>query len=188
MYSYPGGQVNYKHLQCLRTPNWFISVEKDSFYSALLSNISTISPDEYLLVCGDFNGHVGNVPEGFDGVHGGSGFDSRNADGIRILHLCAAANLAITNTYFIKLDSHLVTYRFGNSCTQVDYILTRRSNLKQIQNVKVIGDEKCVTQHKLLACEINLRTLIRKQHKPPPKRCVWKLRKLEVQRKCKKAV
>ena len=39
-------------------------VEKDSFYSALLSNISTVSPDEYLLVCGDFNGHVGKAPEG----------------------------------------------------------------------------------------------------------------------------
>ena len=24
VYSYPGGQINYKHLQCLRTPNWFI--------------------------------------------------------------------------------------------------------------------------------------------------------------------
>ena len=39
-------------------------VEKDSFYSALLSNISTVSPDEYLLVGGDFNGHVGKAPEG----------------------------------------------------------------------------------------------------------------------------
>ena len=30
-------------------------VEKDSFSSALPSNISTVSPDEYLLACGDFN-------------------------------------------------------------------------------------------------------------------------------------
>ena len=44
-------------------------IEKDSFYSALLTNISTVSHDEYLLVCGDFNGHVGKAPEGFSGVH-----------------------------------------------------------------------------------------------------------------------
>ena len=35
--------------------------EKDSFYSALLSNISTVSPDEYLLECSDLNGHVGKT-------------------------------------------------------------------------------------------------------------------------------
>ena len=36
-------------------------VEKDSFYSALLSNISTVSPYEYFLVCGDLIGHVGKA-------------------------------------------------------------------------------------------------------------------------------
>ena len=117
-----------------------------------------------MLVCGNFNGHVGKAPKGFNGVHGECGFGSRNADEIRILDLCA-----ITNTYFTKPDSYLVTYRSGNSCTQVDYILTKRSDLKQVQNVKGIGDEKCVAQHKLLVCHINLRTKIRKQNKPPPK-------------------
>ena len=153
------------------TPQTGLSVgEKDLFYNALLSNISTVSLDEHLLVCGDFNGNVGKAPEDFNGVHGGCGFDSCNANGIRILDLCAAANLAITNTYFMKPDSHLVTYRSGNSCTQLDYILTRFSDLKQVQNVKVIGDEECVNQHKLLACKINLRIQIRKQHEPLPKR------------------
>ena len=113
------------------------------FYSALLSNISTVSPDQYLLVCGDFNGHVEKAPEGFNGVHGGRGFGSRNADGTRILDLCTAANLAISNTYFMKPDSHLVTYHSGNSCMQVDYILTRCGDIKQVQNVKVIGNEEC---------------------------------------------
>ena len=163
-------------------------VEKDSFYSALLSNISTGSSDKYLVVCGDFNGHVGKAPVCFNGEHGGRGFGSRNIDGIRILDLCTAANLAITNTYFMKPDSHLVTYQSDNSCTQADYILTRHSDLKQVPNVKVIGDEECVTQHKLLVCQINLGTQTRKQHKPPPKRRIWKLRKPDFQEKYKKAV
>ena len=83
-------------------------VDKDLFYSALLSNISTFSPDKYLSESGDFNGHVGKAPEGFNGVHGWHGFGSHNADGTRILDLCTAANLAITNTYFMKPDSHLL--------------------------------------------------------------------------------
>ena len=75
----------------------------------------------------------------------------------------------------MKPESCLVTYQSGNSCTQVDYILKRPGDLKQVQNVKVIGDEEFVTQHKLLVCQINLKTQIRKQHKPPPKRHIWKL-------------
>ena len=85
-----------------------------------------------MLEYGDFNEHVGKAPKGFNGVHGGHGFGLRNADETRILDLCTAANLDITNTYFMKPDTHLVTYRSGNSCTQVDYILTRHSDLKQV--------------------------------------------------------
>ena len=61
--------------------------EKDSFYSALLSNISTVSTEEYLLVCGDFNGNAGKAHEGFNGVHGRRGYGSCHLDGIRILNL-----------------------------------------------------------------------------------------------------
>ena len=130
--------------------------EKDSACNNFLSNIATVSPNEYLLVFGNFSGYLGKVPEGFNRVHGGRGFGSCNADGV--LDLCAAAYLAITKTYFIKPGSYLVTYQSGNSHTQVDYILTRPSDLKQIQNVKMIGVVKYVTQHKLLVCQINLRT------------------------------
>ena len=35
--------------------------------------IVTVSPDENLLVCGHFNGHVGKAPEGFNRVNGGHG-------------------------------------------------------------------------------------------------------------------
>ena len=79
--------------------------------------IVTVSPDENLLVCGHFNGHVGKAREGFNRVNGGRGFGSHNADGIRIPDLCAAANLAITNTYLMKPDSHLITYQSSDSCT-----------------------------------------------------------------------
>ena len=54
--------------------------------------------------------------------------------------------------------------------------------------MKVIGDKECVTQHKLLVCQINLRTETRKQHKPPLKRHIQNLRKPKVQEKYKKAV
>ena len=162
--------------------------EKDSFYTNLLTHVSAVPSTEYLMLCGDFNGHVGRDTESFDRIHGGHGFGSRNTDGVRILDFCTATNLAITNTFFVKPNSHLITYHSGCHFTQVDYILTKRCDLKYAQNVKVIGDEECVTQHKLLVCDLHLKTRLPSQHKPQPKRRIWKLRNSEIQEKYKMTV
>ena len=88
-----------KHLSSVNhTTNTIHHHQKDLFYSTLLSDISTVSPDDYLLLYGNFNGHVGKAPEGFNRVHGEQRFGSGNADGMIILDLCAAANFAIKNT------------------------------------------------------------------------------------------
>ena len=73
------------------------------------TKLSTVSPDDYLLICGDLNDHATKAPEGFNEVHGRRGFASSKADRIRILNSCAASNLAITNIYFMKPDSHLIS-------------------------------------------------------------------------------
>ena len=44
----------------------------------------------------------------------------RNSEAIRVLKLCAAADLVTTNTYFTtKCDNHILTYRSGNACSQI---------------------------------------------------------------------
>ena len=43
---------------------------------------------ERLLICGDLNGHVGSVIDGFEGdVHGGFGFGKWNVEGEIILEV-----------------------------------------------------------------------------------------------------
>ena len=153
---------------------------KDSFFSNLLSNVIQVPDSETLVVAGDLNGHVGRTSNGFDGLHGGHGFGTRNPDGTRILDMCAAADLVITNTFFCKSDSRLVTYRSGANQSQVDFILTRKSDLKLVQNANVIASEECVTQHKLLVCDLALRTTIHKPRPNPPKRRLWKLNRPEI--------
>ena len=137
--------------------------EKDSFFEKLLGVVARVPNDEFLMVCGDLNGHVGQGSNGFEGHHGGNGFGVRNQDGTRILDLCVATNLAITNTFYRKQDSRLITYCSGDNKSQIDYILVRRSDLKRVRDTKVIGSEECVTQHKLVVCDI---TLEAKQIKP----------------------
>ena len=56
-------------------------------------------------------------------IHGVYGYGITNLEGTKAYELCAAADLVITNTYFTKWDSQLLTYRSGNGCSQIDYIL-----------------------------------------------------------------
>ena len=125
--------------------------------------------EEMLIVCGDLNGHVGKTSDGLEGIHGGHGFGVRYPEGTRIHDLCAAADLVVTNTHFTKSDSRLVTYRSGNSCSQIDYILVRRTDLKLVWDVKVIGSEECVSQHKLLVSDLELNVSVSKPRPVPPK-------------------
>ena len=46
---------------------------------------SEISKDEKVVICGDFNGHVGKDADGFEGVHGGYSFGVRNVEGEMLL-------------------------------------------------------------------------------------------------------
>ena len=154
---------------------------KDAFYDSLQIVISELPDKEIVIPCGDWNGHVGREAAGYEGAHGGSGYGERNADGDRVLEFAVANDFVIGNTFFVKRDSHLITYQSGNAKTQIDFILLRKRNLKMAKDIKVIRSEECVPQHKLLICELRLRTP--KPHPKPfsPKLHYWKLKEPTVQ-------
>ena len=154
---------------------------KDAFYDSLQTVISELPDKEIVIPCGDWNGHVGREAAGYEGVHGGSGYGECNANGDRVLEFAVANDFVIGNTFFVKRDSHLITYQSGNAKTQIDFILLRKRNLKMAKDIKVIPSEECVPQHKLLICELRLRTP--KPHPKPfsPKLCYWKLKEPTVQ-------
>ena len=112
--------------------------------------VSKIPVSEQLIVCGDWNGHIGSQSSGFEEVHGGQAIGKRNTEGERVLEFAFANELVVGNTWFKKKPEHLVTYQSGNAVTQTDFILYRRSLRKQVSNVKVILAEECASQHRLL--------------------------------------
>jgi exonuclease III len=54
---------------------------KMQFWEKLNALVSSVSVSEKLFIRGDLNGHVGSIRVGFDGVHGGFGYESRNQKG-----------------------------------------------------------------------------------------------------------
>ena len=62
----------------------------------------------------------------------------------------------MSNSLFAKRESHLVTYQSGENQSQTDYMLVKWQNIKLVQDVKVIPNEECVTQLKLLVCDARI--------------------------------
>ena len=100
--------------------------------------------------------------------HGGHGYSQQNPEGESILSFAQAYNLVVANTYFQKKDKHLITYKSGDRCSTVDYIITRREKLKNIKDCKVIPGECAITQHRILVMDYksSLRRMARPRKKP----------------------
>ena len=99
-----------------------------------------------------------------------------DSEGERILEYALAYDLFLGNTCFKKCDSHLITYRSGNTATQIDFVLFRKSLQKLVMDVKVIPGEKVALQHQLLVCDMMIDMQL--PHIKLKKTCskVWKLR------------
>jgi hypothetical protein len=112
---------------------------------------------EKLFIGGDLNGHVDSTRIGFNGVHGGFGYGSRNKEGEGILNFTLAYDLFVMNTLFRKRDSHLVTFSSGQYYSQIDFILMRREDRHACLDCKVIPGECVLPQHKLVVVDFRFR-------------------------------
>ena len=153
---------------------------KTPFYDELQKCISKVPSSGILIPLGDWNWHVGEKAGGFEDVHSGFGYGTRNSEGERILEFAMANNLFVANTCFMKRESHLVTYNSGGSKFQIDFILYRKTFKSMVKIVKVIPGEECALQHHLLVC--GLVQIIRRsvKWKFNPRLRTWKLRDLAV--------
>ena len=107
---------------------------------------------EKLFIGGDRNGHVGTSHYGFDSVHRGLSFGKRNEPGNLILDFALSYDLILVNTWFRKIESHLITFRSGSSASEI--FLTRKVDRDCCMDCKVVLGESVVTQHRLLILDI----------------------------------
>ena len=119
--------------------------------------VQGILESERIFIGGDLNGHVGKTSGGYERVHGRYGFGERNAAGEAIIEFAMAYDLAIANTYFIKREEHLVTFKSGSNRSQIDFFLTRRLEKSICKDCKVIPGESLTTQHRLMVLDVRIK-------------------------------
>ena len=57
-------------------------------------------------------------------------------------------DLAVVKTYFKKKDKHRLMHKSGRKNTQIDYVMCRKRNLKEMCNCKVMVNERVAKQHR----------------------------------------
>ncbi|KAK3513846.1 hypothetical protein QTP70_028832 [Hemibagrus guttatus] len=155
--------------------------EKERFWSELDEVMESIPMGERVVIGADFNGHVGEGNTGDEEVMGKFGVKERNLEGQMVVDFAKRMDMAVDNTYFQKREEHRVTYKSGGRRTQVDYILCRRCNLKEISDCKVVVGESAVRQHRIVVCRMILMVCKKKRSKIviEKKTKWWKLKKEE---------
>ncbi|KAK3522273.1 hypothetical protein QTP86_000681 [Hemibagrus guttatus] len=153
--------------------------EKERLWSELDEVMESIPMGERVVIGADFNGHVGEGNRGDEEVMGKFGVKERNLEGQMVVDFAKRMDMAVVNTYFQKREEHRVTYKSGGRRTQVDYILCRRGNLKEISDCKVVVGESVARQHRMVVCRMTLMVCKKKRSEIEKKTKWWKLKKEE---------
>ncbi|KAK3513085.1 hypothetical protein QTP70_000977 [Hemibagrus guttatus] len=155
--------------------------EKERFWSELDEVMESIPTGERVVIGLDFNRHVGEGNRGDEEVMGKFGVKERNLEGQMVVDFAKRMDMAVVNTCFQKREEHRVTYKSGGRSTQVDYILCRRGNLKEISDCKVVVGESVARQHRMVVCRMTMMVCKRKRSKIEIEKKTkwWKLKKEE---------
>ena len=131
--------------------------EKEAFYAQLRSTITSVPPGDKLILLGDFNARVGSDHNTWGPALGKFGKGQQNQNGELLMCLCSELDLAITNTYFKQPENHFFSWIHPRSKRPhlLDYIITKRRDLKCVLNTRAMRGPDCQTDHYLIKATLN---------------------------------
>lgn len=131
---------------------------KDRFYRELDEVLQRIPSSDKILLLGDFNARVGKNHLIWKGVIGKHGIEKVNANGMRLLSLCAEHDLIITNTIFQQKNKHKDSRMHPRSkqCHLLDYIIVRRKDIKDMHITRAMRCADCWTDHRIIISKLRV--------------------------------
>ncbi|KAI5090992.1 hypothetical protein C0J45_18198 [Silurus meridionalis] len=138
--------------RCLCSTSGCNMEEQEKFWSELDEVLEGVPRNERLVSGADFIGHVGEWNRGDEEVMGKYVLKERNVEVQILVDSAKSMEMAVVKTYFKKKEGHRVMYKSGGRCTQVDYVLCKRCNLKEIGDCKVLAVDSVARQHQMVVC------------------------------------
>lgn len=132
--------------------------EKTEFYNQLSNIIQTTPASDRLFLLGDFTARVGRDVSTWRKIIGPYGIGSMNDNGQRLLSMCAAFDLSITNTWFNPGKTSVATWKHPRSGHGhlIDYIIIRQKDMKEVLMTKVMPGAECQTDHSLVRSKLRI--------------------------------
>ncbi|XP_063865377.1 craniofacial development protein 2-like [Scylla paramamosain] len=131
--------------------------EKEDFWEQMDAQITWMGEEERIILGGDLNGHVGRNRNIIERTHGGWGVGERNEESENVVDFAVAFDMAILNTFYKKQENQMWTYCSAGRKSQIDLLMCRRNNLKEIKNFKVINGESVAPQHRLIVIDFEMK-------------------------------
>ena len=82
-------------------------------------------------------------------------------------------DLILSNTWFKKRESHLITFKSGTNVSLIDFILTRKVDSRCCKDCKMILGVSITTQHRVVVRAICIRRWIRRDIRQRNPRIMW---------------
>ena len=143
--------------------------EKNVFWRDLDGLIESISKQEKIVLGADLNGHVGKGKIGAEEIMKRYSAGTTNKEVSMVVDFAKKMDLAVINTYFKKKYKHRVTYKSGGKSTQVNYVMCRRRDLKEMCDCKVMVNKCVAKQHHMMICQMALMVKKKKAEEVQPK-------------------
>jgi len=144
----------YLTLLAVYAPEEGKTEQTEEFYETLQDQIDKISKNDYIVVSGDYNARVGNIP--IDGILGRNGGITTNSNGHKLKEFASVNELKIKNTFFRHKEVHKMRWSFRSYRSIIDCILANKKLLLLVNDTKVFRGYDVTTDHYLLISKILL--------------------------------
>ena len=141
--------------------------EKEEFYELLQTTMSEVMYQDSMILCGDWNGHIGCDRKQYETVLGIHSIGNRNEEGKRILDFAVVNNLCILNTFYQHRESQKWTwYRWNNQRQEytdksmIDLFLTNQKSI--INDVKAVPSVSLDADHRLVIAKLKIKVAVKK--------------------------
>ena len=99
-----------------------------------------------------------------------------------------AQDMAMLNTFFRKDYNQLATYKSGGRSSQIDFLMCRRRDLRDVKDCRVLDGDDVAAQHRLLAAITRSRKERKGRENRQRKIKWWKLKEQGLKRQFKEKV
>jgi hypothetical protein len=138
---------------------------KDSFYEELGCVFDQFPRYDMNILLGDFNAKVGRENIFKPTIGNESLHKINNDNGVTVVNFATSKNLAVKSTMFPHHKIHKYTWTSpgGNTCNQIDHVLTDRRRHSSILDVRSFRGTDCDTDHYFVVAKVRERLVVSKQ-------------------------